>query len=789
LTPRIPRCYTPEVKPRLPYTRRALLGLPALASLLLLAVLVLNTRPLAGRAQTSSHPVQLPSASPMALPPRLLPHHGISFFDSFTGKSASKRSNQLSPDNPKLTYLHDLRTSLPLARVVWPVSALSTAPAPAELTPTPACNFAWSVTSSPNAPGSRDSKLFGMVATSPNSLWAVGRYVSNNIARTLALHWDDSQWVLSDSPNRGSNTANNLLIGVAGASSNDIWSVGYNDTPSGLYQTLTEHWDGTQWSIVPSPNYITTSNALRSISAISPNDVWAVGYYLETQGTFGFSRTLVEHWDGTQWSIVPSPNAGTDAELWDVSALSPNDIWAGGDYILQSGDVHTLVEHWDGIQWSIVPSSSSGYNNYFTGVSAIAANNAWLVGSYQAHSGASQTLIEHWNGSQLSVIPSPNLGPGFNDLLDISAISTNDIWAVGYYCCDSGNPSLTLAEHWDGTQWSIVSSPNPGNINNYLEGVSALSTGDVWAAGYTQGCGSTGCPWLTLTEHYTTVCTTPTQSPTGTPTRTATQTPTVTYTASNTPPATSTATVTPTRTPSIPITLTVSPTMTPTGIGSATITATASVIDTATSTPPLNATPTVTSTACSMTFSDVQSSDYFYQPVLFLYCRGVISGYADNTYRPYNNTTRGQLTKIVVLGFGLPIYTLSIPTFNDVPTTDPFYQYVETAYHASLVSGYDCGGAGEPCPGLYYRPGNNVTRGQLCKIVVLAAGWPLLDPPTATFRDVPLGSTFYRYVETAYNKGIITGYGCGTNCLEFRPGNSATRGQIAKIVYQAIAHP
>jgi len=191
-----------------------------------------------------------------------------------------------------------------------------------------------------------------------------------------------------------------------------------------------------------------------------------------------------------------------------------------------------------------------------------------------------------------------------------------------------------------------------------------------------------------------------------------------------------------------------------------------------------------------MAFTDVSSTDYFYQPVLYLYCRGVVSGYSGGTFRPYNNTTRGQLTKIVVLGFGLPAYSPLTPSFKDVSTTDPFYRYVETAYHAGLVSGYDCGGTqGEPCPGIYFRPGNNVTRGQLSKIVVLAAGWPLLNPPAATFRDVGPGSAFFRYVETAYSRGIISGYACGEGCLEFRPGNSATRGQIAKIVYLAIAQP
>ena len=181
-------------------------------------------------------------------------------------------------------------------------------------------------------------------------------------------------------------------------------------------------------------------------------------------------------------------------------------------------------------------------------------------------------------------------------------------------------------------------------------------------------------------------------------------------------------------------------------------------------------------TECLYNFTDVQPADYFYEAVRYLYCAGVISGYSDNTFRPYNNTTRGQLTKIVVLAFGLPLYTPPLPTFTDVPTTHTFYQYIETAAYEGLVSGYADG---------TFRPQNDVTRGQLSKIVVEAAGWPLLNPPTPTFSDVRPGNPFYQYVETAYDQGIISGYADGT----FRPGNNATRGQISKIVYEAVIAP
>jgi hypothetical protein len=205
---------------------------------------------------------------------------------------------------------------------------------------------------------------------------------------------------------------------------------------------------------------------------------------------------------------------------------------------------------------------------------------------------------------------------------------------------------------------------------------------------------------------------------------------------------------------------------------------------TPTSTPTVTRTPSPTPTLCPITFSDVLSTDYFYDPVRYLYCHLAISGYADNTFRPYNNTTRGQLAKIIVLAEGWPTYTPPTPTFRDVPTTHTFYLYIETAYSKGIISGYGCGAG---C--LEFRPGNNVTRAQLCKIIVLAQSWPVSPPGTPTFRDVPGGDPFYGYVETGFAHNIITGYACGAGCLEFRPGNNATRGQICKIVFLAVTGP
>ena len=153
------------------------------------------------------------------------------------------------------------------------------------------------------------------------------------------------------------------------------------------------------------------------------------------------------------------------------------------------------------------------------------------------------------------------------------------------------------------------------------------------------------------------------------------------------------------------------------------------------------ATPTATATLCPVNFSDVHPTDYFYVPVQYLYCHGAISGYSDGTFRPYNNTTRGQLSKIVVLAEGWTIDTHGGPHFTDVPASNTFYPYIETAYNHGIISGYSDG---------TFRWGNDVTRAQLSKIVVSAQGWAIDTHGGPHFTDVPTTDTFYGYIETAY---------------------------------------
>jgi hypothetical protein len=171
-----------------------------------------------------------------------------------------------------------------------------------------------------------------------------------------------------------------------------------------------------------------------------------------------------------------------------------------------------------------------------------------------------------------------------------------------------------------------------------------------------------------------------------------------------------------------------------------------------------------------------------------LFCQGIVQGYGTE-FRPYANATRGQLSKMVALAYGWDLTDPGSQRFEDVPPGSTFFAYVNVAANRGLITGYPCGGPFEPCVAPanrpYFRPNNNITRGQLTKIIVGAADWPLLVPPTATFTDVPVGSTFFEYIETAVRHRILSGYPDAT----FRPNNNAIRGQLSKILWNALTLP
>ncbi len=328
-------------------------------------------------------------------------------------------------------------------------------------------------------------ELWGVSALSSSDAWAVGDgpgQVSDEAA-TLVEHWNGSAWTYMSSPSPG--TVQNTLKGVAAASASDAWAVGYDDAAPG---TLIEHWNGSAWGVI-TPT--TGSGALSAVAAVDANDVWAVG---------AGSGTLVEHWNGSTWAQVSSPSPGTGGGLASLAVRSAHDIWTVG-YYYDGSVIKTLIENWNGTIWRIIPSPNQGTSdNRLNSVSIAGANSIWAVGTY-AVSGTSKTLIEHWNGTAWTIISSPNEGTSNNVLSGVAAVALNDAWAVGSYY-DAGVGAIqTLAEHYNGSSWSIVSTPNGNVYNNQLAAIAAASPNDFWAVGSSASSISRlwwRCPYRTL---------------------------------------------------------------------------------------------------------------------------------------------------------------------------------------------------------------------------------------------------------------------------------------------------
>jgi hypothetical protein len=337
------------------------------------------------------------------------------------------------------------------------------------------CDGAWHIAPSDN-PAVRADELAAVAVVSPSLGWAVGdKYGAAGVRRTLIERWDGSSWIGFPSPNLGHDV--NELLGVAAPDSSHAFAVGARNAVSGRVRTLIEQYDGTSWSIVPSPNRGPGASFLSGVTAESMDDAWAVGTHDLASGG---QAPLIEHWNGSSWSIVPSPyfHRSIQNTLSDVAAISSNDVWAVGTYYAGTRrQYQPLSEHWDGTAWSIVPAAYPGVGFSFSSLTAIATNDVWAVG-YSSSGGG--PFAEHWDGSSWSVVTTAN--PGRNSLFLGVAAAGASVYATGV--SDPG-PYNTVAEKWNGSSFQVVSTPNVNGtrFDNWLSRASSDGT-TVWSVGH-----------------------------------------------------------------------------------------------------------------------------------------------------------------------------------------------------------------------------------------------------------------------------------------------------------------
>lgn len=355
-------------------------------------------------------------------------------------------------------------------------------------TPTPvgSCSYTpWSVVPSSNLEP-YGNFLTGVTGVSATNVWAVGYAYTSTYPVTLAEKWNGSVWTTVATPS----IPNTVLVfqGADAISANDIWAVGQEQgtTPAQIGQPLTEHWNGSAWTVVAQPASLNnTGDFLYSVSGVATNDVWAVGV--------GTNAPLIEHWNGSAWSVVTPADTIPSGTLYSVVALASNNVWAAGNYVpVNSNSIQTLVMHWNGSSWTQVasPNTSATENDYLTGISGSSPTDIWSVGFSNTSSGEA-TIATHWNGTAWSIVSTPQLSNG-GYFQSVAAVAANNVWAVGV---QGGQYSPPLIERWNGVAWNVVPAQGLGP----LSGVVAFTNGNAWAVGNKYD-GST-----TMIEHYPTL--------------------------------------------------------------------------------------------------------------------------------------------------------------------------------------------------------------------------------------------------------------------------------------------
>jgi hypothetical protein len=293
------------------------------------------------------------------------------------------------------------------------------------------------------------------VDSTPNGdVWVVGNvtttYPTNNlplVMRRRGGSWDFVETVtLRPQREYPYGARGGFAYEVAALNENDAWAVGlangYGDATSSSVP-LAIHWDGSEWTDVEVPLVANRHHELNDLVMISSDDVWAVGDYRNIAGTF---RGVIYHWDGEEWSHVPSPiEQISQSGLEDIVATGPDDVWAIG-----GSDAGVILMHWDGAHWSLVeaPPNSGG------SLAALGPDDLWASG---------WNGYWHWDGSSWTEVPASVPGAAYEIRSGgMEIVAGCDVWTVGFWTLADGITSFTLAERLQASSASDIAEQGTG---------------------------------------------------------------------------------------------------------------------------------------------------------------------------------------------------------------------------------------------------------------------------------------------------------------------------------------
>lgn len=332
--------------------------------------------------------------------------------------------------------------------------------------------------------GNQDNVLAGVSAASAADVWAVGAFIpgTSGVLNTLAHHFDGTRWTAFPLPNVGAQQ--NILQAVSMPSPGKAWAVGDYINGKFQQQTLIEHFDGTVWAVVPSPSPGALQNILYGVAAITDTDVWAVGAFEDANDVW---HTLTEHWDGTAWSQVNAVDAGTTGnQFYAIKALASNNVYAVGQQAGAGFPSQALIEHWDGKTWSVVASPADASASALPlGVTAT-VSSLTLVGEQETDTAPYTSYVASGAPTALSIQSTPTMGTGENDPFAVTIANDGTTWIVGWAINPASDLHDPLVLQGVNGVFSLVSVPNPSNLGD--SGFAAITTvpgGGMWAVGVT----------------------------------------------------------------------------------------------------------------------------------------------------------------------------------------------------------------------------------------------------------------------------------------------------------------
>src|SRR6266571_2472646 len=338
-------------------------------------------------------------------------------------------------------------------------------------TGSPAASCAWHVVPSPDFAPIWQSQLIDVKGIAADDAWAVGKLYnpSTGSVKALAEHWDGTSWSNASPPSRSGVTTD--LVGVDAASSTQVYAAG--NIATGLTSgALVLQWNGSGWSRFGN-NTLSGDPTITDVAAAGTGNVWLAGYLLLPGDRF---QGVIYHWvpGAGYWVWYDVPSLEGESVILNAIDAWNTEVWAVGQV---NGD--PLIVHWNGRSWdvSLRLTAASGE---FTDISVIGDNEARAVGDVVSATGSTKTLAVHWNGTSWEYAPTANPGGAtFNGLASVLDFSGTNAWAVGSY--GPGGFQSTLAQHWNGQQWSVAPTESPTDAS--FSAVDGRSPTDLWAVG------------------------------------------------------------------------------------------------------------------------------------------------------------------------------------------------------------------------------------------------------------------------------------------------------------------